>query len=500
MTARVRIFSLLVCVVMIFCSLNLFCFNTVADGEQTAFITTTVIVREAPGTWNKSKGTIGSCMVSVLGSKNDTDGDLWYLIRTSDGLEGYVYSKYIALHTTPLYNEDFEKNLLNFPESYRGPLRELHNIYPNWKFTAHKLDMSFDQVVYSQYGTVDVTDTRKWVELTYKGDEWRDPRALLSDDKWIVPESDKNRDWTYASYGGIAYFADPRNYLNINGIFAFLQQSYDAATQTRDNLKSVIQNTFLADGYGDNKDAYIDDIMQAAAESGVNPCVIASTIIIEQGTRGESSIISGTYAGYNNYYNFFNFGASGIGDQIIISGLEYAKNKGWNSRRASIIGGAKNYADGYISIGQDTYYYKAFNVINKVYSHQYENAIYAAWNSSYYLKKGYVNNQNAIITFKIPVFTGMSNTTTPEPSLNPTPTPTNPPVTPTPTSSVKRGDIDGNSVIDEVDLAAVKLHILGRRQLSRDGLVAADIDGNSVIDEVDLAAVKLHILGRRTIG
>ena len=336
--------------------------------------------------------------------------------------------------------------------------------------------------------------------MTYKGDEWRDSRASLGDNAWLVPESDINRGWTYASYGAIAYFADPRNYLNINGIFAFLQQSYNSETQTRDTLKSVIQNTFLADGYGGNKDAYIDDIMQAAAESGVNPCVIASTIIIEQGTRGESSIISGTYAGYNNYYNFFNFGASGIGDQIIISGLEYAKNKGWNSRRASIIGGAKNYADGYISVGQDTYYYKAFNVINKVYWHQYEHSIYAAWNSSYYLKKGYVNNQNAIITFKIPIFTGMSDMATPEPSLNPTPTPTNPPVTPTPTPSVSRGDVNGDGRINVVDFASVKLHILGKTTLSGDKYNRADVNGDGKVNVIDLASVKLHILGKVTIS
>ena len=45
--------------------------------------------------------------------------------------------------------------------------------------------------------------------------------------------------------------------------------------------------------------------MRAGEQSGVNPYVLASMIMQEQG-KGTSPLISGNYAGYSGYYNFFN--------------------------------------------------------------------------------------------------------------------------------------------------------------------------------------------------
>ena len=164
--------------------------------------------------------------------------------------------------------------------------------------------------------------------------------------------------------------------------------------------------TFLANGYGGNADAYINDIMAAARESGVSPYVIAGTIRIEQGVNGTSSLISGTYSGYQGYYNFFNYGASG--SNVVVNGLKYAKNQGWNSRRASIIGGAKLYASGYISAGQDTYYYMDFNVKfpSKIW-HQYATSLYDQCVKAVSMRSVCTANKNAAMTFKIPVYTSM---------------------------------------------------------------------------------------------
>lgn len=465
------------------------CINTVADGEQKGYVTSAVYIRVEPGTENDpvSDKAINGCIVDVLGSKEDKDKDLWYKIRTVDGIEGYIFSGKVQLQTTPEYNENFEQNLLNFPESYRNLLRDIHNFYPNWQFVAHNVNIAFDTVVDAEYGT-SVTGNRKYVELTYKGEHWRDPRANQNG-VWLQPEPR----WTYASRQAIAYYMDPRNSLSLDKIFVFMQQSYDPQTQTKDTLRSVVANTFLENGYGDNKDAYIDDIMQAATESGVSPYVIASTIIVEQGTSGGNSQISGTYSGYEGYYNFFNYGASGATtQQIIVSGLEHAKAEGWNSRRNAIIGGAKEYADGYISEGQDTYYYKDFNVvnINKIW-HQYENSLYGAWTKASYLKKGCITNRDATLIFKIPVYNGMPPSAVSEPTLNPTPTPS---------VSIKKGDINSDGKINVVDLASVKLHILGRKTLSGNAFSCADINGDGAVNVIDMASVKLHILGKKTIS
>ncbi len=336
--------------------------------------------------------------------------NVWYNVTYGTDT-GYVSGIYVYFYE---YDADFEKNLLNFPESYRASLRALHAKYPNWQFVAHNVNISFKEAVEAQYGVDDVTKTRKWVEFSFKNGNlaWRDSRAYnKTTGKWITLE---NR-WTYASRGAIENYMDPRNSLDESNIFAFMQQSYDSATQTKAVLKNVVAGTFLAKGYDGNADAYLDDIMEAAKQSKVNPYVLAATIIIEQGVNGTSSLISGKYSGYEGYYNFFNFGA--YGTDVVKAGLEYAKAQDWNSRRAAIVGGAVKYGKGYIDIGQDTYYYKDFNVVNKNWNHQYASALYDAWTNASRLKKGCMTNPNAAYIFKIPIYTNMPSTPCPAPTL-----------------------------------------------------------------------------------
>ncbi len=356
--------------------------------------------------------------IKVLGVEKDGDGDPWYKINYGENLEnsGYAFVNRVRVNYEYAFDEDFEENLKNFPESYHNALRTLHAKYPNWQFVANDLDITFNDAVEAQYGVDDVTQTRKWVEFTYRADErgcdlWRDERAYNSiTDKWITLESR----WTYASRVAIEYFMDPRNSLNEDMIFAFMQQSYQEDANMQSNLSSVIKGTFLENGYDKDddgtieKDAYIQDLINAAKESGVSPYVLAATIIVEQGVGGTSNLISGTYSGYEGYYNFFNFNAAGSTVQAITeNGLAYAKQNGWNSREAAITGGAKAYADGYISVGQDTYYYKDFNVLKEYWSHQYASALYDAWTNASYLKKGCVTNTDTTLTFLIPVYKDM---------------------------------------------------------------------------------------------
>lgn len=465
--------------------------------------------------------------VKVLGEAIDGDGDKWYQINYGTNFEntGYAVINKVALKYEYQFDEDFEKNLENFPESYRDSLRELHAKYPNWKFVANKFDLTFKKAVEAQYGVAKVTDTRKWVEFAYGGNEWRDMRAYNeSTNKWIALEER----WTYASRTAIEYFMDPRNSLSEDMIFAFMQQSYQEDEKMRENLLTIIKGTFLENGYdkdgdgkieGDaDKNAYIEDLITAAKESKVSPYVLAATIIVEQGTKGESNLISGKYPGYEGYYNFFNFAASGsTAVDIAMSGLEYAKKSGWNSRAAAITGGAKNYADGYISIGQDTYYYKDFNVVKEIWDHQYASALYDAWTNAKYLKKGCTTSTDAVITFSIPVFTDMpekacpiptvggtsggetpNNPSNPTPSTPSNPTPSTPPEPPKPV--IKKGDTNNDGNINAVDLAAVKMDILGVKKLQGDAIKAGDVNGDEAINAVDLAAIKMHILGVKTIS
>lgn len=119
---------------------------------------------------------------------------------------------------------------------------------------------------------------------------------------------------------------------------------------------------------------YASTFMDVAKSSGVSAYHIASRIKQEQGQKGTSPLISGTYSGYEGYYNYFNFSATGnTKDKIYKNGLSFAKKQGWNTRVKSISGGAVKVGSNYINKGQNTLYFEKFNVVNtsSLYFHQY---------------------------------------------------------------------------------------------------------------------------------
>lgn len=444
--------------------------------------------------------------VRVLGEELDGDEDTWYKINYGKSYEktGYVYSAHVMLKPEYKLDKAFEKTLSDFPESYHDDLRILHTKYPNWQFIADKIELSFKDAVDLQFvpASTNCRANKKLVELTYGGNEWRDKRAYnKKTEKWTT----KYDTWTYASYDAIAYFMDPRNYLEDSSIFAFLQQSYDKKLQNEDGLRTIVAGTFLEKGYGKDKDAYIDDIMLAAKKSGVNPYVLAAAIIVEVGSEG-SAVVSGTYKGYEGYYNFYNWNATG--DDVLGNALAFAKEQGWNSRQKAIVGGAKLYAEAYVSAGQDTYYYKNYNYVIEPYSsHQFAESIYGSIIDAKHSSKAFLDDPNKTVVFKIPVFEEMGDTATPAPTLkndssndkpsddsssNTTPS--------TPEPVIKKGDINGDDKISIIDLAALKRHMLEVKKLKGDAIKAADVNGDGNVSIIDLAAIKRHLLGVKKIN
>ncbi|MDR1764864.1 MAG: SH3 domain-containing protein [Lachnospiraceae bacterium] len=174
---------------------------------------------------------------------------------------------------------------------------------------------------------------------------------------------------------------------------------------------------------------YVEIIMNAAAQSGVSPYVLASMILQEQGTKGTSNSISGTAAGYTGYYNFFNVEAYQAGDMTAVQrGLWYASQSGsylrpWNSPEKSILGGALFYAQTYVNAGQDTFYLKKFNVQgDRLYMHQYmTNVLGAASESALFARAFDSQLRSTALQFKIPVYTNMPAANSPLPMLDGSP-------------------------------------------------------------------------------
>lgn len=173
--------------------------------------------------------------------------------------------------------------------------------------------------------------------------------------------------------------------------------------------------------------SYVDIIMNAAAQSGVNPYILASMIIQEQGSQGTGRSISGTVSGYQGYYNFFNIEAYQSGSMGAVErGLWWASQSGnyerpWNSVEKSILGGALYYGNNYVKRGQDTLYLKKFNVQgDNLYKHQYMTNVLAAAAEGLTLAKISALKTTAL-EFSIPVYKNMPSTACAKPTTDGSP-------------------------------------------------------------------------------
>ncbi len=175
-------------------------------------------------------------------------------------------------------------------------------------------------------------------------------------------------------------------------------------------------NTSSASSTPEEK-TYVDMIMSAAVQSNVNPYVLASMLIQEQGVKGTSGLISGTTSPYEGHYNFFNIQAYHSGNQTATQrGLWWASQSGsylrpWNSREKAIIGGAMYYGEKYVHAGQNTFYLKKFNVQGSdPYKHQYMTYVEAAASEGLKLSRAYTAEmKNVKLEFYIPVYKEMPN-------------------------------------------------------------------------------------------
>lgn len=501
---------------------------------------TTLNVRSTPGTTGSVvKKLAYGAAVTVVSETAGSDGKTWYRIQFSSGSgtqEGYVRSDYIKFPVSYSYDSTFE-NYLNsqgFPESYKVSLRTLHTEHPTWVFQAQKTGLNWSDVMAAEGAVganlVSKSSISSWKSTEYGAYDW-------NTGTWTGFDGSS---WVAASKDIVAYYMDPRNFLNDTYVFQFLHHAYDSNAQTREGLTSLITGTFLektpesttaapqsvqetigsgsspvvnnsgstgtsdslqqGESYGpgmstgtsggtssgsssgsqgvslegpgstvsstisqrkvittalpeveygpgmdassitdDNTGAsntspvptgqtYVDIIMKAAAQTGVNPYVLGAMILQEQGT-GKSGSISGKTAGYEGYYNFFNVGAFASGSMSAITrGLWYASQSGsygrpWNSIEKSIIGGATYYSENFLKNGQDTFYLKKFNVQgSNLYKHQYMTNVEGAAGEGAKLARAYTDAmKKQALVFKIPVFNNMPETACAKPTVNGSP-------------------------------------------------------------------------------
>lgn len=389
-----------------------------AAGSKGTVVIEALNVRSGAGTLNEALGMVYmGDTIEILGSEKDVTGTIWYMI-SYNGSIGYVSSDYVLLKSNQayIYDAQFEAELTaqGFPESYKDYLRQLHADYPNWVFKAAQTGLDWNAAVDKESGP-GVTLVTGNAAASWKSME--EGAYNFETGKYIQYDSGN---WVTASRVIIEHYMDPRNFLTPEGIFQFMAHSYDANTQTAEGLQSVLDGTFMSGLLPDETGkTYNEVLMEAGMQNNVNPYVLASMILVEQGSTGVGKSISGTVSGYEGYYNYFNVGAYKAGGMDAVTrGLWYASQSGsyyrpWNSIYNAIFGGAAFYSENYVQSGQDTLYLKKFNVMNgleKVGKGQYMTNVQGAESEAAALCRGYLGVMNQAMTFIIPVYQNMPDT------------------------------------------------------------------------------------------
>lgn len=420
-----RCLSILLAVAVTFAGMMYLNISANAETVEIGTVTGNLNFRNGPGTEYEivgylSKGDSGT----IIDRATATTGTVWYKM-TIDGVTGWASSKYIEVTEQNVSSDaEFEAEIAAFPESYKAQLRALHEKYPNWKFEASYTGLDWENAV--------AAESKLGVNLVYATSKssWKSTQTGAYDWTTSTWKGFDGSNWVAASTEIIQYYMDPRNFLDETYIFQFLEQSYDADTDYESSLTSMVKDAFLAGTFEEDgvTYTYVEAILEAAEYSNVSPYVIAAMIIQEQGVDGSGGSISGVEEGYEGFYNFFNVGAYATDTLTAVQkGLEYAKvengsyGRPWNTRIKSISGGAEHFGSGYINAGQDTLYFKKFNVqkgaSNTVYTHQYMTNIQGAASEGAILAKAYDSNaRNSSLIFKIPVYNNMPSSACTKPT------------------------------------------------------------------------------------
>ncbi len=355
----------------------------------------------------------------ISGSDNCT----WYQVSFSylgSEREGFVRSDLVTLAepeegTAPLGDEEFERSIATFPEGYKNSLRALHVKHPKWQFEAVDTGLEWSDALAAESSVgknlVSKNSIASWKSTA--------PQAYnQATNQWYTFDGGS---WASASPELIAYYMDPRNFLNDSGIYMFEKLDY-SDTQTTASVAKMLTGTFMSGEVTDTDQttfSYAEKFREVGEATGVSPYLLAGRVLQEMGIKGASQSCSGTVPGYEGYFNFFNVGAYAYsGRSATVNGLIYATGsednymRPWNTRARSIYGGSKYLAEKYVSKGQNTLYFQKFNVVNRentLYSHQYMSNIQAASSESSRLRLAYLGDDE-VLRFRIPCYRNMPET------------------------------------------------------------------------------------------
>lgn len=347
----------------------------------------------------------------------------WYKVSYGDNKIGYVCGTYVITEVDVDLDGDEAVNYRNslksagFPDSYLDDLVKLHFEHPTWQFVPFNTNLDWNTVIENES-----VAGRNLVWYSY-GEGYRSKESYsynYATDEYYRHSKEIN--WWYASPEAVAYYMDPRNYLNSKNIFTFESLSYESSFQNSGIVDKILGNSFMPNLYKKyNSNPYTDAFIEAAGTYNVSPIHLASRILQEQGINGSSTGL-GTYKGYENIFNFYNIKAVGNDPSVALlwakggaSGTLTSYGRPWDSPYKSIIGGAKFLSEDYISIGQNTLYFEKFDVSrsNGHYTHQYMQNLTAPLTEGVTTYSSYSSINGLLdeaLVFIIPVYNNMPST------------------------------------------------------------------------------------------
>ncbi len=338
----------------------------------------------------------------------------YYYLKKSTTYYGYYCNANLVTNAlTDELKSEFE--IAGFPESYFEKLAILKKAHPNWTFKAVNTKLKFDDVINEENSL-----GRSLIQVTGSTNNegylntWSGSYDYYTDT--FTPFDGST--WYAANYDTIAYYVDPRNFLSDMYIFQFEKLSYDADIG-EDLYKKGVTSIF-GNGYLSN---FIDDFLTAGKESNASPTYLASLSRQEVGNGSTpGTAINGEY---NGMYNFYNIGATSSKNPVY-NGLDFASKideatkRPWDTEYKAIVGGALWITEKYLRIGQDTIYFKKWDVVSNINSqsgsdfvHQYQTGIQAPSSEAYTTYKSYFDSNllDFNYVFYIPVYLDMPEQT-----------------------------------------------------------------------------------------
>ncbi len=384
-----------------------------------------IAMRKGAGTkFDKVKTIKKSSRLTILLSATDSKGKKWLKVK-SGKKTGFVRSSdvgsikvkktaapangrsSISVASTP---EAVQTTVTGFPAGYSTLLNKLKRAHPNWEFRPVDTGLDWNQALDKMTANTGANTTYYTFGKAY--------RSTGKGDYNYLKDTYVNKDGTRffaASRQAVAYYMDPRNFLDYHHIFMFEDQAYHADYQSLLTVQAIFK--------GRNSTLFKNAqyFITAGKKYDISPIFLATKALNEQG----SGINSGKVKG-KKVYNIFNVGAYDSASGGASNGVRFAGGSGsyqrpWTSVAKAIEGGAQYLSANFSTNRQNSGYLEHFNVLNglsEVGTHVYMTAVYAPSSNAVttynnYYRYGILSNR---FVFYIPVYRNMPSSACPKPS------------------------------------------------------------------------------------